>query len=795
MIISYKLLRDSFGFDYTPQELSDKLTSIGIEVEGIREIKHNFKHIITGRIESIELIPGTKLFKSIINTEKEKLQMITAATNIKTGNIIPIALPGSSLADGTVIKRKDFKSLKSDGMLCSYLELGLDAEYLSNEEKAGILILPEDTPIGLEFKDILPIDDTILDLSLLPDRADAFSVNGLARWIEILKARDRKRRADLSKFIPQININFEKETKFDIEIENPQLCSFYSGRIIRRVNIKQSSLKLRQKLFMLKVRPINNIVDTTNFVTKFYGQPLHAFDFDKLDRKVIIRLAKKGEKLKTLDEVERNLTDNNLVIADSKKPIAIAGVMGGYETSVTNNTKNIFLESAHFSPLAVAKSSRTIGLITDASTLFEKGIDYEFSSVASLIATDLICKETNGIPYRDNIVSYIKKADAINVRFNRINLLLGKEIDKGEVKDYFQFEGLKYKDRGSYLEVTYPSFRQDIKIEEDLIEEIIRMKGYNEFQESLLHGEFRASKRIDFENFTWFLKNKLTEFGLTEIQTFSLINLDKLRHVGFNDEKRVIKILNPLTEDMNILRPILLPTIIEVVERNKNANQENISLFELGKIFRTGSQFEELTELGIILSGDRIDKNAFKRSFKYDFFYLKGIIEELLFAIKAKYNFKEAQIPFMHPFQSAKIITSNDEIGYIGKLRKEISENTFYASIIIEPLFNELYNTINFEDFSIYPPVKRDIAVVVDQDLPEKTVREVFINLNIKELKKITLFDVYSGTSLPEGKKNLAYSLEFSSMDKTLRGEEIDKIIEKIEKEVKKKVNGILRRQ
>jgi len=795
MIISYKLLRDSFGFDYTPQELSDKLTSIGIEVEGIREIKHNFKHIITGRIESIELIPGTKLFKSIINTEKEKLQIITAATNIKTGNIIPIALPGSSLADGTVIKRKDFKSLKSDGMLCSYLELGLDAEYLSNEEKAGILILPEDTPIGLEFKDILPIDDTILDLSLLPDRADAFSVNGLARWIEILKARDRKRRADLSKFIPQININFEKETKFDIEIENPQLCSFYSGRIIRRVNIKQSSLKLRQKLFMLKVRPINNIVDTTNFVTKFYGQPLHAFDFDKLDRKVIIRLAKKGEKLKTLDEVERNLTDNNLVIADSKKPIAIAGVMGGYETSVTNNTKNIFLESAHFSPLAVAKSSRTIGLITDASTLFEKGIDYEFSSVASLIATDLICKETNGIPYRDNIVSYIKKADAINVRFNRINLLLGKEIDKGEVKDYFQFEGLKYKDRGSYLEVTYPSFRQDIKIEEDLIEEIIRMKGYNEFQESLLHGEFRASKRIDFENFTWFLKNKLTEFGLTEIQTFSLINLDKLRHVGFNDEKRVIKILNPLTEDMNILRPILLPTIIEVVERNKNANQENISLFELGKIFRTGSQFEELTELGIILSGDRIDKNAFKRSFKYDFFYLKGIIEELLFAIKAKYNFKEAQIPFMHPFQSAKIITSNDEIGYIGKLRKEISENTFYASIIIEPLFNELYNTINFEDFSIYPPVKRDIAVVVDQDLPEKTVREVFINLNIKELKKITLFDVYSGTSLPEGKKNLAYSLEFSSMDKTLRGEEIDKIIEKIEKEVKKKVNGILRRQ
>lgn len=816
MIISYKLVKDAFDVDYTPQELSDKLTSIGIEVEGIREIKHNFKHIITGKIENIELIPDTKLFKSIINTGKEKLQIITAATNLKTGNIIPAALPGGSLADGTVIKKifwqaikniKDFKSFKSNGMLCSYLELGLDPEYLSNEEKVGILILPEDTPIGLKFEDILPIDDTILELSLLPDRADAFNVNGLARWIETLKARDNGKRADFSKFTPEVNLSFQGETNFEIDIKNPEMCPFYSGRIIKNVNVKKSSLKLRQKLFMLKIRPINNIVDITNFINKFYGQPLHAFDFDKLDEKLIIRLAKKGEKLKTLDEVERNLTDDNLVIADSKKPIAIAGVMGGKSTSVKEDTKNIILESAYFSPKRIAQSSRTLGLITDASTLFEKGADSNFTPIASLIATKLICEETGGIPYKDNAISYLVKPDTVKVRLEKINSLLGEQINKEDVKKYFDFEGLKYKDKGSFIEVYPPTFRQDLKIEEDLVEEVIRMKGYNEFRETLLSGEFRGSKRTEFEDFIWFLKDKLVALGLTEIQTTSLINTEKLKIIGLDEEKRLIKLLNPLTEDMNILRPSLLTPMLDVLERNINAGKNSISIFEIGKVFRKDASFQEYMELGIMLFGDKISKNAFKKAFSYDFFYLKGIVEEFLDSVRINYDFEEHALPFMHPYQSAKIISSNKEIGYIGKIKDEIFKNVFYASIYIDGIFNESlflcnphsssvdYKLKNFEDFSLYPTVKRDIAILVGESVSEKKVRETIRHLNISELKCITLFDIYKGIPLPKGKKNLAYSLEFSSMDKTLRGEEIEELIEKIEQEIKIKIGGILRKK
>ena len=795
MIISYKLLKDSFDLIYSPKELSDKLTSIGIEVEGIREIKHNFENIKTGKIVSMELIPETKLFKIMVNIGKEALQIITAATNLKVNNIVPVALPDSILANGLAIKRKEFKGFDSNGMLCSYTELGLDSEYLSNEEKVGILILPEDTPIGSKFEDILPIDDTILELSLLPDRADAFSVNGLARWIETLKARDNGRKADFSKFIPKINLSFQEETNFEIDIKNPEMCPFYSGRIIKNVNVKKSSLKLRQKLFMLKIRPINNIVDITNFINKFYGQPLHAFDFDKLNKRIVIRVAKNREKIRTLDEVERVLTANNLVIADNKNPIALAGVMGGKRTSVKEDTKNIILESAYFSPKTIAQSSRTLGLITDASTLFEKGVDSNFTPIASLIATKLICEETGGIPYKDNAVSYLVKPDTVKVRLEKINSLLGEQISKEGVKKYFDFEGLEYKDKGSFIEVYPPSFRQDLKIEEDLVEEVIRMKGYNEFRETLLSGEFRGSKRTEFEDFIWFLKDKLVALGLTEIQTTSLINTEKLKIIGLDEEKRLIKLLNPLTEDMNILRPSLLTPMLDVLERNINAGKNSISMFEIGKVFRKDASFQEYTELGIMLSGDKISKNAFKKAFSYDFFYLKGIVEEFLDSARINYDFEEHALPFMHPYQSTKIISSNKEIGYIGKIKDEIFKNVFYASIYIDGIFNESYKLKNFEDFSIYPTVKRDIAILVEESVSEKKVRETIRHLNISELKCITLFDIYKGTPLPKGKKNLAYSLEFSSMDKTLRGEEIEELIEKIEQEIKIKIGGILRKK
>ncbi len=795
MLISMKLIKETIPNNYSASQLAEKLTSLGIEVEGIRKIKHNFKHITTGKIENIELIHDTKLFKSIINTGKEKLQIITAATNLKTGNIIPVALPGSKIANGTAVGKKNFKGVDSHGMLCSVSELGIENDLVSNEEKEGIFLLPTDTPIGVPFENVLPVDDELFEVSLLPDRADAFYLAGIARWVEIIMARDENRPANFSKIGQLPDIQAFGKNDVEIEISSKDMCPFYSGRIIRNIYVKKSSLNLRQKLFLLKIRPINNIVDVTNYIMKFYGQPLHAFDFDRLNGKIIVRTAKVGEKLTTLDGVERKLNNHNLLISDDSGPIAIAGVMGGEETAVTETTKNIFLESAYFSGQAIAKSSRSLGLITDASTLYEKGIDYKFQSSASKLAANLMKAEANGSPSEERTVSYILKKQQVKVRYDRINSILGEEVSPSDVKKYFDFEGFKYVDQGDKLLVNAPSFRQDINIEEDLIEEVVRMKGYNEFKEKMLEGKIKSGSRTEFEDFLLRLKDKLVALGLVEVNTVSLVGIPLLQSVKFSDAEELVELVNPLSEEMKYLRPTLLATVYEVLERNINVGVEDIAIFEIGKIFHKTNKYFEKTQLGIMLHGKRVEENGLKVSLKYDFFYLKGLVEEIFEGLNIAVNFSQKEYPALHPFQVEEIIADGKEIGCFGRLNKDLEKNSYYASIGVDELYKLYVKKIKFIPYSIYPPVKRDIAIVLNGEVPEQSVREAIFGLRIRELKSATLFDVYKGAPLPNQKKSLAYSLEFSSFDKTLTGEEVDKFINEIELSIKEKVQGELRKK
>lgn len=793
MILSYRLLKETNDFEYSPEELSERLTSIGIEVESIERYFPNFKNIYTGKILLIEKVPRTNLLKVIVDTGKEKQQIITAATNIKNGDIVPVALPQSILSDGSLIRSKDFNGIESNGMLCSAQELGLENECLSAEEKEGIFIFPEDTPSGIPVENLIPIEDVILELSLLPDRADAFSVIGIARWVEVFKSQDRQLKADFSKLIPSVDLKTYGETQTGLEILNSNLCPFYSGREILHVNVKHSSLTIRQKLYMLRIKPINNIVDITNYITKFYGQPLHAFDLDKLDSKIIVRLAKHGERIRTLDNIERELDESILVIADKQKPVAIAGIMGGEETSVKEETTNVFLESAYFSPSSIARSARMLGMTTDASSLFEKGVDYSFTPKASFIASSLIAGESDGIPMKEKSLSYIVERNPVKVRFSKINSLLGEEIDREEVRKYFDFEGLESRKSADTLEIISPSFRQDINIEEDLIEEVVRMKGYNEFKEKLLEGELRRAKRTDYENFTWLLKQKLVSMGLVEVQTATLISQKDLDSCYLTRE-RPIKLLNPLTEDMNILRSSLFPTMLGVFQRNLNAGRENVALFEIGKVFEeNNNEFSEHEEIGIILSGEKFDKNGFKRSLHYDFYYLKGLLEELLHTLKIRNTFERGEVPYLHPYQTSFVVSVDERIGFMGKIKGEIHKDAYFAMISVPSLYRKANLTYHFEEFSIYPPVKRDIAIIIDEKVDEGNVRNTIISLDIKELKNIKLFDIYKGPPLPEGKKNLAYSLEFSSLQRTLRREEIEEYISLISDTIEKKLGGTLR--
>lgn len=801
MLTSIKMLKNIIQFDYTPEELGDKLSMMGLEVEGITRVRHRFNGIITGKVEAIHHIANTNLNKAIINMGNENVQIITAASNLKIGDVIPVALPHSKVASGADIVKKDFKGIMSSGMLCSCSELGLDPEILSSEEKEGILIFPADTPIGEKVEDILPIDDDYLELSLLPDRADAFYLRGVARWIEIVKAKEEDRRADFSQLEEAISFKIEGVTDIPIIIEDKELCSFYSGRFIKDVTVTTSSLSLRQKLFMLRMRPVNNIVDVTNFVLGFYGQPLHVFDADIIKEKIYIRPSKKGEKIQTLDEIERNLSNANLIIADESGPIAVAGVIGGFKTAVTSKTKNVLLESAYFSPRCVARSARSLGIVTDASTIFERGADPLFPSKASIIAANLISKEAYGIPAKDNAVSYITPKNPVNLRIARVEKILGEKVERKNLRKYFSFEGFDFVEKKEHFIVTAPSFRADIKEEIDLIEEIVRMKGYNEFGEALIVGELKDAKRTEYENFIWDLKEKLVKLGLDEIQTVSLLGESSFDLVGYTDKKKVIKLLNPLSTDMAFMRPLLLPTMLSVLERNKKSENVNVSIFEVGKVFCKEKLFKETDELGILLSGARTSKNYLGVHFPYSLLYLKGLFEELFLYYDVPVTFEAEKFSFMHPYQSAGIYHKGEKIGYLGTISTTVlnklglTDEVFYGTINIEKLVKYYGVEINFKPFSLYPSVKRDIAIIVDEDTIEKDVRNAILSAVPRELQKITLFDIYKGSPLPKEKKNLAYSLEFSSVNKTLKGEEINKFIEILEKTLRKKVKGKLRKE
>ncbi len=803
MLISTRLLKETIPFEYTSEELANELTLLGLEVEEVVKVKHDFENVVTARVENLEKIPQSKLFKLLANTGREKLQVVTAATNLHSGDVVPLALPNSKISGGRKIETRFFSkvNLRSYGMLCSYEELGLDKELLSNKEREGIFVFPEGTPVGDPVEDVLPIDDEFIDLSLLPDRADAFYLVGVARWIEILKAKKENRKADFSQFKIDTALELSGNTPLPLVVEAKELTPFYSGRLIKGVKVKESSYELRKKLFMLRVRPINNVVDITNFVLKFYGQPLHAFDYDKIKEEVRIRLAKEGEKLKTLDGVERTLNKWNLVISDKYRPIALAGVMGGEETEVSENTENVFLESAYFLPSCISRSARSLKLITDASILFEKGTDPLFPEKASLFASKLITKEAGGTAAKSNVFDDVKPPTPVTVRIERINRILGRSVPKDEVKRCFDFEGFKYEDAGDSIKVYPSSFRRDINIEVDLIEEVLRMKGYNSFGEELLSGKLKSAVRTKEEEFLWKVRETLSILGLTEAVTVSLINEDLVRKANIS-VKDIAKVTNPFSKDFEVLRPSLFPVLMDIAELNSSRGVKSMAVFELGTVFHyNGKRYDEETALGILVYGDRVLLNPFKRSLPYDFYYLKGLLEQFFEKVGINPQFEEYKVAFLHPYQTAGIILNGKSVGFIGKVRDEVTKSfgikksLFYAEVSISRIMSESISEKEYVPVSQFPPLKMDVAIVVDKSIPEYKVRSVIKDSAPAELKEVELFDIYTGEPLSENEKNLAYSLAFYSKNRTMKREELESFIKTLEKNVKLTLNGKLRKE
>ncbi len=780
MKITYNWLKEFIDIDdLSPQEVADILTDVGIEVDSVRYAAENLEKVVTGKIIEITKHPNADRLRICqVDVGDTVLQIVTGADNVYEGAVVPVALHGSKLPIGVRIKKSKLRGVVSNGMLCSEEELGL------SESSSGIMILPEDTPIGKDIKEVLGLDDWVIEYEITTNRPDALSVLGIARELRAALGRNIK--------LPETSYetgDFEAKDEASLEVLDPAACPRYEGFVVKGIENRESPLWMKVRLYLVGLRPINAVVDVTNYVMYELGQPLHAFDLDKLKgREVVVRRAKNGEKIVTLDGVERELSKDDLVIADAEKPVAIAGVMGGEGSGTDFNTVNLFLESAHFDPMTVRKTSKRLGLSTDSSYRFERGADIEACTFAAERALHLIQKLTGGKVAKGNLSFYPKPYTPKVIVFSpeKAVKLLGVHIPARKSAEILTNLGFTVKKEQDYLVVKVPSWRKyDVSREVDLIEEVVRIYGMKNVVSTypLMHSEVER-------NFGYFrverVKEVLSDLGLNEAINYSFIGEKLYSKFGLPVEK-LVKIKNPLSEEWVYMRNYIFPSLVQNAVNNINRNEKDVFLFEVAKVFipENGELPTEKLKLGFLITG-KIPEGLWSWR-KVDFYDLKGIVETLSELLKVPLEFKATDsYRFLHPGQSAEVLLGGKPVGFVGKLHPDVNEafdikeEIFVGEVDLEELLkasNEVKT--EFKPIPKFPPVMRDIAVLVDRETPVAEVEKV-IRENAKFLEKLTLFDVYEGKGIPEGKKSVAFSLTFRTPDKTLSDDEINKILSAI---------------
>lgn len=782
--------------DISLEELEEKLILSGSNTETVEEIAEGVKKVVVGKIKEINKHPNAdKLVITKVDVGDEVLQIVTGAENINVGDFIPVALVGSWLPGGIKIKRGKLRGETSNGMMCSPEELGFDDSVIPKGFKDGIFILNGEYTLGEDIKEALELDDNVIEFEITPNRPDCLSMIGMAR--------ETSATFDLSVNYPQIRLKNEVENVNDyvaIEVKDPDLCKRYAGRVVKDIKIQQSPMWLQIRLMKAGVRPINNIVDITNYVMLEYGEPLHAFDLDKInENKIIVRRAEKNEKIKTLDGVERKLDDEVLVIADSKRPVALAGIMGGEDSEVSNSTNTILLEAASFNRKNVRTSSRKLGLRTEASSRFEKGIDPNIVEIAIDRACQLIEELGAGKVIKGKIDCYEEKLEkwSITVRPNRINSLLGTKLSVDEIVNILERLELSVDKQGEELSVSIPTFRQDLIKEIDIVEEVARIYGYNVIESTLPKGATWGAKTNaqEIEDYT---KSTLNALGLNEITTYSFVSPKSLNQINIPEEsllRRNVTLINPLGEEYSVMRTSLMPNLLDVLARNFKRNVPEALAFELGRVFiphdiPVSSLPIEKKVLTLGMYGDEID-----------FFCLKGVVSELLNKLGIKnLSFEpEKTHPSFHPGRCANIVYGNHILGTLGEIHPDVLENYGFDNrvYIADIDFNILLQITRldrvYKPLPKYPATTRDMAIIVKEELYHKEIEEIILENGGSILESCTLFDVYRGKQISKGDKSMAYSLTFRAKDRTLTDEEVNKVFDKILNQLKNKLNAELR--
>ncbi|NLX61145.1 MAG: phenylalanine--tRNA ligase subunit beta [Tissierellia bacterium] len=797
MLVPVKWLKDYVDIeDISSKELADELTLSGSHVESIISLGEDIENVVVGKIEKVEKHENAdKLLVCTVDVGNEKLTIVTGARNFKEGDCVAVALVGARLPGGIEIKKTNFRGVDSFGMLCSLKELGYQDNVIPKHHRDGILVLDKEYPLGTDIREVLGLYGEIIEFEITPNRPDCLSLIGMARETAATFNRQFK--------LPDVEIKDEVEDIHDyvekVEVDE-SLCNRYYTRVIKDVKIEPSPLWLQSRLMEAGVRPINNIVDITNYVMLEFGQPLHAFDLKKLKHnKIVVRTAKEGEKIITLDNVERSLDTSHLLITDGEEAIGIAGVMGGLNSEITEDTKVVLLESANFNDKSIRKTAKSLGLRTEASSRYEKGLDPNLCEIAAERVCQLVEEIGAGKIVKGVIDVYPNKLEekTITLRPERVNSLLGIDLTVEDMIAYLERLGLRTKKEGALLNVTIPTYRLDLGIEVDLIEEIGRLYGFHNVESQPLTGELtrgdKSYKRLVEDK----AKSILQGLGYNEVMTYSFISPRAYDRINIEENsplRNYIEIMNPLGEDYSVMRTTLIPNMLDLLVRNYNYGVKECYAYEIGNIFIPKElPLKELPYEKRVLTIGMYGHE--------DFYSLKETVEILLerLGIREVDFIPEKANPTFHPNRTAKILKDGESFGVLGEIHIDVMENyDIDKRIYVADLdFDKIVQCANLErkykPLPKYPAITRDIAVVVDMDITVGEIQNEILSKGEGLIESVELFDVYTGEQVQEGKKSLAFSIVYRSHERTLVDEEVNKIQDNIVSALKDKFNASLR--
>ena len=801
MLVSYKWLKELVDIDVASAELAEKMSTTGIEVEGVTSPAAGLSKIVVGEVVSCEDVPDTHLHVCQVNVgEEENRQIVCGAPNVGAGIKVMVALPGARIADNYKIKKGKIRGLESLGMICSLGELGISDSVVPKEFADGIQILPEEAVPGEEVFSYLDLDDEIIELSITPNRADALSMRGVAH--EVAAIYDKSVHF---KDFPLVENEKQATDNLSVALETEK-SPYYAARILENVTISPSPQWLQNLLMNEGIRPINNVVDVTNYILLYFGQPMHAFDLDTFEGdQIVVREARAGEKLVTLDGEERELEVSDLVITVADKPVALAGVMGGAATEISGKSTRVVLEAAVFDGKSIRKTSSRLNLRSESSSRFEKGINVATVNEALDAAASMIA-DLAGATVQAGIVSSgsIDTSDVEVVSsLADVNRVLGTDLLYIDIVDVFRRLGFGLSGSAEQFTVSVPCRRWDISIEADLYEEIARIYGYDKLPASLPKDDGTAGELTATQKLRRQVRTLAEGAGLTEIITYALTTPEKAVEFTLNPSN-LTELMWPMTVERSVLRQNMVSGILDSLAYNVARKNKNLALYEIGKVFeQTGNPKEELpneiNSFAFALTGLVNEKDFQTKPVAVDFFYAKGVVEALFakLGLTAEYAASN-QIKSMHPGRTALISINGQPVGFVGQVHPATAKaydipETYVAELNLSAIEEQLQPAQPFTEITKFPAVSRDVALLLKAEITHQEVLDAIQAAGVKRLTDIKLFDIFSGDKLGVGLKSMAYSLTFQNPEASLTDEEVAKYMEKIEKSLTEKLGAEVR--